>query len=146
MKFRKKPVVVDAVPYEGGMEDGYVLDGAYHPKTGPVPRSMFRKPAINTLEGPMIVNDQGDRAGVRLGAHMIDLDRLRLLAPTDPLAEIALNTELRRRNLPAEWSVCDALPVRCEEREAEPFMGRCEWPLMCSPIPWRCRDSHDPDP
>jgi hypothetical protein len=51
MKFRKKPIVIDAVKYEFGMEDGFVLNGVYYDKSGVVPRSMARKPAIKTLEG-----------------------------------------------------------------------------------------------
>lgn len=50
-KYRKKPVVIDAVKYEPGMEDGFVLDGRYYDKSGPVPRGMGRVPAIKTLEG-----------------------------------------------------------------------------------------------
>jgi hypothetical protein len=50
-KFRKKPVVIEAAQYEPGMEDGFVIDGAYYDKSGPVPRSMNRIPAIKTLEG-----------------------------------------------------------------------------------------------
>ncbi|OGT59754.1 MAG: hypothetical protein A3E01_04635 [Gammaproteobacteria bacterium RIFCSPHIGHO2_12_FULL_63_22] len=50
-KFRKKPVVIEAVQYEFGMEDGFVVDGRYYDKSGPVPRAMNRIPAIKTLEG-----------------------------------------------------------------------------------------------
>lgn len=57
MKFRKKPVVVDAIKYEFGMEDGFILEGRYYPNTGPVPRSMDREPAINTLDGPLKITD-----------------------------------------------------------------------------------------
>jgi hypothetical protein len=49
--FRKKPVVIEAAIYEFGMEDGFVVDGRYYDKSGPVPRSMKRIPAIKTLEG-----------------------------------------------------------------------------------------------
>ena len=51
MKYRKKPVVIDAEKYAPGLEDGFVVDGVYHDKAGPVPRSMNRIPAIKTLEG-----------------------------------------------------------------------------------------------
>ena len=51
MKYRKKPVVIDAEKYTPGLEDGFVVDGVYYDKTGPVPRSMNRTPAIKTLEG-----------------------------------------------------------------------------------------------
>ena len=50
-KFRKKPVVIEAKLYEFGDEDGFVVDGRYYDKSGPVPRAMNRKPAIKTLEG-----------------------------------------------------------------------------------------------
>lgn len=50
-KFRKKPVVIDAKLYEAGDEDGFVVDGRYYDKSGPVPRAMSRKPAIKTPEG-----------------------------------------------------------------------------------------------
>lgn len=57
MKFRKKPVIVDAVRYEPGMEDGYacytIFDGrfiGYFDKSGPLPKCN-RVPAIKTLEG-----------------------------------------------------------------------------------------------
>lgn len=55
-QYRKKPVIIDAVLYEPGMEDGYAcydLSGklvGYFDKTGPVPRTT-RIPAIKTLEG-----------------------------------------------------------------------------------------------
>lgn len=55
-KYRKKPVVIEAVVYEPGMEDGYAcyqLDGkfiGYYDKNGPLPRTN-RVPAIKTLEG-----------------------------------------------------------------------------------------------
>lgn len=65
-KYRKKPVVVDAIPYERGMEDGYaayalnfnsqaesVTQGqflGYFDKGGPLPKTNLI-PAIKTLEG-----------------------------------------------------------------------------------------------
>jgi hypothetical protein len=57
MKYRKKPVVIEAEQYKPGMEDGfncYEILGkyiGYYPKDGPLPRSK-RVPAIYTLEGP----------------------------------------------------------------------------------------------
>lgn len=52
------------------------------------------------------------------------LDRLRHLAPSDPSAEAALNAELRRRNLPPEWSVCaPASPDRAESPPVERVEG-----------------------
>lgn len=59
MKFRKKPVVIDADLYRAGMEDGFVVDGRYYDKTTAVPRAMHRIPAIKTLEGHHEVT-QGD--------------------------------------------------------------------------------------
>jgi hypothetical protein len=56
MKFRKKPVLVDAVQYTPGLEDGYACYGigglfvGYCDKNGAIPR-VIRKPAIKTLEG-----------------------------------------------------------------------------------------------
>ena len=50
-KYRKKPVVIDAEKHEPGVEDGFVVDGKYYNKSGPVPRSINRIPAIKTLEG-----------------------------------------------------------------------------------------------
>jgi hypothetical protein len=61
-KYMKKPVVVDAVPYEIGLEDGwefYHIDGTYigymtreEFATMPYPKSA-RIPVIETLEGRM---------------------------------------------------------------------------------------------
>ncbi|ETT64886.1 hypothetical protein BSK66_07700 [Paenibacillus odorifer] len=62
MKFRKKPVLVDAVQYTPGLEDGYacyVIDGGlrdsrfvgYHDKRTPIPPAFRKVPAIKTLEG-----------------------------------------------------------------------------------------------
>ena len=51
MKYTKKPVEIEAVKYEFGMEDGFVVDGRYYDKSGAVPKAMHRKPAIKTLEG-----------------------------------------------------------------------------------------------
>ncbi|OMC96261.1 hypothetical protein MKX34_24160 [Paenibacillus sp. FSL R5-0636] len=62
MKFRKKPVLVDAVQYTPGLEDGYacyVIDGGsrdsrfvgYHDKSTHIPLSFRKVPAIKTLEG-----------------------------------------------------------------------------------------------
>ncbi|MGI1828777.1 hypothetical protein ACRPLG_02785 [Bacillus safensis] len=56
-KYRKKPVVVEAVLFESGMEDGYAsypvfsdkLIG-FFPKDSPIPKAN-NKPAIKTLEG-----------------------------------------------------------------------------------------------
>lgn len=56
MKFRKKPVLVDAVQYTPGLEDGYAcyeIGGrfvGYYDKSAPLPRCV-QKPAIKTLEG-----------------------------------------------------------------------------------------------
>lgn len=50
MKYRKKPVVIEAEVYKCGMEDGFVVDGIYYDKKGPIPR-FHRTPAIKTLEG-----------------------------------------------------------------------------------------------
>ncbi|WP_342480472.1 hypothetical protein NST07_26005 [Paenibacillus sp. FSL L8-0340] len=58
MEFRKKPVLVDAVQYTPGLEDGYacyVIGGGrfvgYHDKRTPVPPAFRKVPAIKTLEG-----------------------------------------------------------------------------------------------
>lgn len=58
MKFRKKPVLVDAVQYTPGLEDGYacyVIDGGrfvgYHDKATVIPYWARAVPAIKTLEG-----------------------------------------------------------------------------------------------
>jgi len=45
MKYRKKPVVVDAEVYKPGMEDGYDIE---HPEEQHL---ADRRPYINTLEG-----------------------------------------------------------------------------------------------
>lgn len=71
MKFRKKPVLVDAVQYTPGLEDGYAcyeIGGrfvGYYAKTEPLPR-VVRKPAIMTAlgyreveAGDWIVTDAG---------------------------------------------------------------------------------------
>lgn len=56
MKFRKKPVIVDAIQYTPGLEDGYAcyeIGGrfvGYYDKNAALPR-VNRKPAIKTLEG-----------------------------------------------------------------------------------------------
>lgn len=55
-KFRKKPVEVEAVLYEPGIEDGFVVNGRYYSKEGAVPRSMNREPAIKTLEGFHVIS------------------------------------------------------------------------------------------
>ncbi|MEC0167923.1 hypothetical protein [Paenibacillus graminis] len=59
MKFRKKPVIVEAVLYSPGLEDGYacyVNEGngrflSYHDKAAPLPQWVRKVPAIRTLEG-----------------------------------------------------------------------------------------------
>lgn len=58
MKFRKKPVLVDAVQYTPGLEDGYacyVIGGGrfvgYHDKRTLVPPSFRKVPAIKTAQG-----------------------------------------------------------------------------------------------
>ena len=56
MKYRKKPVTIDAVPYEPGLEDGWIWDGHFYAKHSPMPASPDRKPAIATLEGPMVIS------------------------------------------------------------------------------------------
>ncbi|MBP3037971.1 hypothetical protein J9303_00420 [Bacillaceae bacterium Marseille-Q3522] len=55
MKYRKKPVVVEAEPYRLGLEDGF-KDAVE--QIGPGIRGVrkIRKPYINTLEGEMIVS------------------------------------------------------------------------------------------
>lgn len=56
MKYRKKPVVIEAEVYQEGMEDGYAcyeLSGkfiGYFDKNGGIPKTN-RVPAIRTLEG-----------------------------------------------------------------------------------------------
>lgn len=56
MKFRKKPVLVDAVQYTPGLEDGYAcyeIGGrfvGYYDKHGAIPR-VVQKPAIMTALG-----------------------------------------------------------------------------------------------
>lgn len=69
MKYRKKPVVIDAVPYEPGLEDGWIVDGVlYH--RGPPGRAYADdrcdfcayscppggQPIIKTEEGNMIIS------------------------------------------------------------------------------------------
>jgi hypothetical protein len=49
--FKNMPVTIQAELYVIGMEDGWVVNGRYYDKNGPVPRAMNRKPAIKTLEG-----------------------------------------------------------------------------------------------
>jgi hypothetical protein len=57
-KYKKKPIVIEAEPFEMGMEDGfgcYFLDGKFigffeSGKGKALPKST-RKPAIKTLEG-----------------------------------------------------------------------------------------------
>lgn len=58
MKFRKKPVLVDAVQYTSGLEDGYAcyaIGGGrfvgYHDKSTHIPLPFRKVPAIKTLEG-----------------------------------------------------------------------------------------------
>ncbi|WP_419884885.1 hypothetical protein [Paenibacillus sp. B-A-8] len=58
MKFRKKPVIVDAVQYTPGLEDGYtcyVIGGGrfvgYHDKRTPIPPAFRKVPAIKTAQG-----------------------------------------------------------------------------------------------
>ncbi len=51
MRYRKKPVEVDAVQYEPGMEDGFVVEGRYFDKSASLPENALCKPAIKTLEG-----------------------------------------------------------------------------------------------
>ncbi|MEK3697986.1 MULTISPECIES: hypothetical protein [unclassified Paenibacillus] len=62
MKFRKKAVIVDAVQYTPGLEDGYAcyaIEGGsragrfvgYHDKRTPIPPGFRKVPAIRTLEG-----------------------------------------------------------------------------------------------
>lgn len=56
MKYRKKPVIINAEVYSRGMEDGfacYKIGGefiGYFDKNGPLPR-VQQIPAIKTLEG-----------------------------------------------------------------------------------------------
>lgn len=51
MKYRKKPVVIEAEVYKQGMEDGWVITGQYFDKYLEIPIPSFAKPAIKTLEG-----------------------------------------------------------------------------------------------
>ena len=58
MKFRKKHVLVDAVQYTPGLEDGYtcyVIGGGrfvgYHDKRTPIPPAFRKVPAIKTIRG-----------------------------------------------------------------------------------------------
>lgn len=57
---------------------------------------------------------------------MTDLDRLRPLALTDPSAEAALNRELRRRDLPPEWTLHPSAPACCES-ESPQRDGVVDW-------------------
>lgn len=56
MKFRKKPVLVDAVQFTPGLEDGYAcyeIGGrfvGYYDKNSAIPR-VVQKPALKTLSG-----------------------------------------------------------------------------------------------
>ncbi len=57
MKFRKKPVLVDAVQYTPGLEDGYAcyaIDGGrfvgYHDRRTLIPLGFRKAPAIKTLD------------------------------------------------------------------------------------------------
>ena len=56
MKYRKKPVMIEADVYKPGMEDGfacYSIRGSFlgfYDKKGPMPRAEQR-PALRTLEG-----------------------------------------------------------------------------------------------
>lgn len=65
-KYRKKPVLIDAVPYEEGMEDGF--DKMFDEENGhPI------RPFINTLEGRLffdhdayiVTGVKGERYAVR---------------------------------------------------------------------------------
>lgn len=49
-KYRKKPVIIDADPYQPGMEDGFDIE---HPEEQ---QRADRKPYINTLEGKMYIS------------------------------------------------------------------------------------------
>jgi hypothetical protein len=60
MKFRKKPVIIDAQPYEPGMEDGFLTPkGHFWPSEKKEemyewvgdPRTTKYRPVIKTLEG-----------------------------------------------------------------------------------------------
>ena len=55
-KFRKKPVVIEAVQYEPGMEDGFEVAGFYFDNSRPIPRGQVKKPAIKTLEGYHVIS------------------------------------------------------------------------------------------
>jgi hypothetical protein len=58
MKYRKKPVFIEAEVYRPGLEDGYVVDGCYYDKSGPVPAVHGTlTPAIKTLEGYHVITD-----------------------------------------------------------------------------------------
>ncbi len=57
MKFRKKPIIIDAEPYHEGLEDGfnyYKITGeflCYLPKDAKTHPRANRRPVITTLEG-----------------------------------------------------------------------------------------------
>lgn len=48
---------VTATLFRFGLEDGYRLKGVYHPKSGPVPRSMERVPVVVTAAGALTVRE-----------------------------------------------------------------------------------------
>lgn len=51
MKYRKKPVIIEAEVYKFGMEDGFVAFDRYDPETDTVEFDCVKRPYINTLEG-----------------------------------------------------------------------------------------------
>lgn len=44
------------VLFKAGMQTGYLCNGSYYPIDGPVPRSMDRKYAVMTADGPKVVD------------------------------------------------------------------------------------------
>lgn len=63
MKYRKKPVIIDAAVYKPGMEDGFMEEelgyfGAWTPENGEWHKTGVKmSPFIRTLEGPHFVSE-----------------------------------------------------------------------------------------
>ena len=97
MKFRKKPVVVEAELYQEGMEDGWgcysIMGGflGFYEKDAPLPRAV-RNPAIKTLEGWHEVS-KGDWiiTGIKGERYPIKPDIFEMTyVPVDKVSEIPL--------------------------------------------------------
>jgi len=64
MKFHKKPVLVDAVQYTSGLEDGYAcyeIGGrfvGYYDKRAQIPAGVLTVPAIRAARGPIEIDAQ----------------------------------------------------------------------------------------